>query len=183
MRRKPQFIHFLYPRFSSISSNIPCGWLNHYPIRRDVTFNFAKIMRTDKECPPPPTHTHTAPSSRRAATLGRSPRSSHDLKKYWIGEDRGRSASKIEHFGKLWSSFRSYYDVPTPNALLTRFYYDVTQIVADQRPRLVRLYNAAATTFKIILRRYTDLDDCWTTPLRLCRSYDACSTLLVRFWR
>ena len=100
--------------------------------------------------------------------------------------DRGGSGPigvEIEQFVKLWSSLRPYYDAPTSNALLTRFYYDVTQTDADQRPRLLRLYYAAATTFKIILRRYADLEDCTTISLRRCRSYHACSTLLLRFWQ
>jgi hypothetical protein len=66
--------------------------------------------------------------------------------------DWGQSGSigvEIEQFGKFWSSLRLYYDVPTSNALLTCFYFDDTLTDADQRRRLLRLYYAAATTFKL----------------------------------
>jgi hypothetical protein len=68
--------------------------------------------------------------------------------------DRGRSGPivvEIEQFGNFWSSLRLYYDVPTSNALLTRFYYDVTLTDADQRTRLLR-YIYIATTVPIISR-------------------------------
>jgi hypothetical protein len=55
-----------------------------------------------------------------------------------IGADRRRNQA----FGNFLSSLRLYYDVPMSNALLTRFYYDVTLTDADQRPRLLRLYYA-----------------------------------------
>jgi hypothetical protein len=49
------------------------------------------------------------PRSHRAAT--QVCRSSHDLKKYYIGTNR--------RFGKSWSSLRPYYDAPTSNAFTT----------------------------------------------------------------
>jgi hypothetical protein len=98
--------------------------------------------------------------------------------------EKGLFDVKIEQIARLWSSLRPYYDAPkaTSNALLTPFYYDVTQTVADQQPCSLRLRYAAATKFKIILRRYADLDDCTTTSLRWYRSYYDYITLLVRFW-
>jgi hypothetical protein len=99
------------------------------------------------------------PRSHRAAIMPIKPRSEKVL-------DRGRSGPivvEIEQFGNFWSSLRLYYDVPTSNALLTRFYYDVTLTDADQRPRILRLYyagydiQARTTTLRRPSRLYDDI--------------------------
>jgi hypothetical protein len=63
------------------------------------------------------------------------------------------------------------------NALLTRFYHDVKQTIAGQRPSLLRFHYAAATTFKIILQSYEHPEDCSTISLWWWRSYHTCSIL------
>jgi hypothetical protein len=65
--------------------------------------------------------------------------------------------------------------------LLIHFYHDVTQIYADQLSRLLCLYHTVTTIFKIVLQCYTDLEDCTSTSLWWCRSYHACSPLLLWF--
>ena len=148
----------------------PALWDREVPVRSPPR---ALLNFLEQEINP----TLLTPRSHRAATLRRSSRSSHDLKKYWIGANRGWSASKTIKFGKRWSSVGPLYDATTSNAMLTRFYYDVTQTVADRRPRLLRSHCDAATTFKIILRPYADQEDCTTMSLRWCRSYHAWCTL------
>ena len=110
------------------------------------------------------------PRSHRAATLRRSSRSSTIWKR--LGSGRIGADRRLN---------RAIWQIVVFITTLLRCHY--VKHAADQRPRLLRLRYAAATTFKILLRRYADLDDCTTISLRWCRSYYDCITLLVRFWR
>ena len=107
----------------------------------------------------------------------------HDLKKAWIGANRGRSASKPSNLG----SRGFHYDVTTMPLRKTRCWQASTTMLRRPMPTRDRVYcvyaTLPATTFKILLRHYADLDDCTTISLRWSRSYYDCITLLVRFWR
>jgi hypothetical protein len=109
------------------------------------------------------------PRSHRATTC----RSSHDLKKYWIGTDRRLNRAIWQIMVFITTVLRCSHVQRAANTLLPRCYEDICRPAAA--------FTAFILRCRYDLRCFTDLEDHTTTSLRWCRSYHVYSPLLLRF--
>jgi hypothetical protein len=100
------------------------------------------------------------PRSHRAATLGRSCRSSHDLKKYWIGVDRRGNRTIWQILVFITTVLRCSHVKSAADTLLLRCYADRCRPVAAFTAFILRCryeIQARTTTLRRLRRLYDDI--------------------------
>jgi hypothetical protein len=136
-----------------------------------VIFSDAESFRVSSKVP------LLTPRSHRATTLVRSCRLSHDLKKYWIGTNRDRSASKLSNLAIMvfiTTVLRCSHVQRAANTLLPRCY-------EDNLPTSGRVYCVYTTLSLQCLRSYYDATQIYKTILRHRYGYADHITFVVRF--